>query len=89
MKQLYSNKIKIKKITNKLIGREIRFVVTGGWEGELDEGGQKVRTSSCKINKYRDVMYNIINKITPLYVTYESCLRVNPKSAHFKEKTFF
>ena len=38
----------------KLIEKEIRFVVTrcvGYGEGELDEGGQKVQTSSFKINK--------------------------------------
>ena len=31
--------------------------------GELDEGGQKVQTSSCKINKYQgyNVQHNIIN----------------------------
>ena len=35
--------------------KEIRFVVTKGMglgEGELEEGGQKVQTSSYKINKY-------------------------------------
>ena len=41
----------------KLIEKEIRFVVTrggggGGGEQELDEGGQKVPTSSYKINEY-------------------------------------
>ena len=34
----------------------------GGIEGELDEGSQKVQTSSHKINT-RDVMYNTINII--------------------------
>ena len=40
---------------NKLIEKEIIFVVTRGGdcgEGELEEGGQKVQTSSYKINKY-------------------------------------
>ena len=40
--------------TNKLT-EEIRFVVTRGrgWgKAKLDEGGQKVQTSSYKINKY-------------------------------------
>ena len=35
--------------------KEIRFVINKGkrWgEGELDEGRQKVQTSSYKINKY-------------------------------------
>ena len=41
----------------KLIEKEIRFVVTrggggGGGEQELDEGGQKVPTSSYKIDEY-------------------------------------
>ena len=28
--------------------------ISGGWgDGELDEGGQKAQTSSCKINKYQ------------------------------------
>ena len=40
---------------NKLIGKKIRFVVSRDerWvEGELDEGRQKVQTSSYKINEY-------------------------------------
>ena len=35
--------------------KKITFVVTRGrgwWEGELDEGRQKVQTSSYKINKH-------------------------------------
>ena len=35
--------------------KEIRFAVLRGraWgEGKLDESGQEVETSSCKINKY-------------------------------------
>ena len=35
--------------------------VRSGERGELDEGGQKVQTSSYKINlSTRDVMYNIM-----------------------------
>ena len=44
-----------KQQTNKLIEKEVGFVVTksGGWEmGDLDEGSQKVQTPSYKINKY-------------------------------------
>ena len=40
---------------NKLMEKEIRFAVLRGraWgEGKLDESGQEVETSSCKINKY-------------------------------------
>lgn len=32
-------------------------------EGELDEAGQKVQTFSCRINKYWDIMDNVINVI--------------------------
>lgn len=48
--QLYFNKQR-----NKLTEKEVRSVVTSGQgqrDGELDEGGQKVQTSSYKINKY-------------------------------------
>ena len=51
-KKLLYKKIKEKKKKKK---KEIRFVVirSGGWkEGELDEGGQRVQTYSCRINKY-------------------------------------
>ena len=43
-----------------------------GYGGKLDESGQKLQTSSYKIN---DVMYNmiLINKLTLLYIIYESC----------------
>ena len=39
---------------NQLIEKEMRFVAIrgGGGGGELDEGSQKVQTSSYKINKY-------------------------------------
>ena len=43
-----------RKIT-KFIEKEIRLVFTkvGMWEeGEMEEGGQKLQTSSYKINKY-------------------------------------
>ena len=49
--QLYFNKQR-----NKLTEKEVRSVVTSGQgqrDGELDEGGQKVQTSSYKINKYQ------------------------------------
>ena len=42
-------------LKNKLIEKEIKLVATRGrgWrDGELNEGGQKVQTSSYKINKY-------------------------------------
>ena len=40
---------------NKLIEKEVRFVVTRGGEwrkGVLNEGSQKAQPFSCKINKY-------------------------------------
>ena len=44
---------KTNKQTNKLIEKEIIFVVTRGvGVGELDEDSQKVQISSNKINRY-------------------------------------
>jgi len=42
------------KQTNKVIGKEIRFVATRGKgkEGELHEGSQNVQTSNYKTHKY-------------------------------------
>ena len=57
--------------------------------GRLDEGGQKVQTSSYKMNKYRDAMYNMINIIKTAVCCIWKLLRVNPKSSHYKEKIFF
>ena len=42
-------------------------------KSELDEGSQKVQTNSYKINKYWDVMYNMINIINITVCCYESC----------------
>ena len=43
--------IKLQKQTKSdLIEKEIRFTVTRGGDGELDEGGQKTEISSYKIN---------------------------------------
>ena len=53
--QLYFNKQR-----NKRTGKEVRSVVTRGRgqrDGELDEGGQKVQTSSYEINKFQG--YNV------------------------------
>ena len=62
------------KKANKLIEKEITFVVTrSGGEGELDEGSQKVQTSGCKQISTRNVMYNMISIIKLLCVVYESC----------------
>ena len=43
--------IKLQKQTKSdLIEKEIRFMVTSGGEGKLEEGGQKTEISSYKIN---------------------------------------
>ena len=34
--------------------------------GEFGEGGQKVQTSSCEINKYEDVMYNMMSIVNTI-----------------------
>lgn len=36
--------------------------------GKLDEEGQNVQTSSCKINKSSDVMYSMVTLVTLLYI---------------------
>ena len=44
------------KQTNKLVEKEISFVIVrggGGGEGGMDEGGQEIQTSSYKVNKYK------------------------------------
>ena len=59
---------------NKLIEKEITFVVTRGkgqGEGELDEGSQRVQSSSSK-TRIGNVMQNMINMLM-LYITHESC----------------
>ena len=79
------------KRTNKLIEKEIRFVVIrgGGCEvGELDEGGQKVQTSRYKVNKCWDVIYIMINIINYLVCYMKIVKRVNRKSSYYKEKYF-
>ena len=57
----HKNKTEAKQKTTRLIEKEIRLVVTRGGglgERELEEGVQKVQTSSYKVNKYRDVIHN-------------------------------
>lgn len=49
------SKIKTKKLPTKLLVREIRHVITRGWEwlkGELENRSQKVQTFNYKISKY-------------------------------------
>ena len=50
----------IKKNKNaKLVEKEIRYVITRGKLGSgLEEGGQKVQTSSYKMNKYQGYMHD-------------------------------
>ena len=78
--------------TKNLVEKKIRLVVSrdgGLGEGELDESGQKVQTSSCKINKYQGC------KVQRDQYNEHSCMlylkvvkRVNPKGSHHKESTF-
>ena len=52
---LFIGQLYFKKQANRLIEKEIRFVVTRGgvWgKEELDEGSQEVQTSSYKITKH-------------------------------------
>ena len=51
----------------------------------MDEGGQKVRTSSY----IRDVVENMINIINMAVIYIKVVKRVNPESSHHKEKNFF
>lgn len=74
------------KYKNKLMEKEIRFMVTRcrGWgEGESETGGQKVQTPDCKTVRSRDGMYDMM--------TTEGTLLddVHPKSSHHKERFFF
>ena len=39
----------------------------------MGEGGQKVHTSSCKINKFWNVMYYMVTIAKKLYCISESC----------------
>ena len=45
---------------------ENRLVVARGrgWRvGKMDEAGEKVQTSNCKINKFWDIRYGIMTKV--------------------------
>ena len=53
----------------------------GREEGDLEEGGQKIQTCICKMNKYQGCPVH--------HDAYENIKRVNPKSAHYNENTFF
>ena len=94
VKSLYCVVVKSRSVVgqlyfkNKHIVKEIRFVVTRGgeWEeGEWNEGGQKVQTSSCKIST-RDVMCNMINITNTAVCHVWKLSRINPKSSHYKKK---
>ena len=51
----------LNKAKTKLTAKEIRFVISGMGDGEeeLVKSGQKVHTSSYKINNITDVIYNM------------------------------
>lgn len=82
----------LQKQANNLREEEIRFVVTRGrgWgERRLDEGGQKVQTSSCKINPKECLVQH--DKYHPhgCALSMKMIKRVNPKSAHHSKRIFF
>ena len=80
-------KVNITSKTNKLVGQEMRFVVTRGrrWEeAELDEGCQRYKLPVISTS---DVICTVIDIINT--VLYREVLRVNPKSSHHKEKILF
>ena len=54
---VYCKSIILQKQANKLIEKEIRFVVTRGEGKKLEEDNQKAQTPSCKISKSQG--YNI------------------------------
>ena len=55
--------------------------------GEIRKGGQKVQTSSYKINT-RDVTYNMKAIVNPA-MRYRKGKTVNPMRSHHKKKMFF
>lgn len=57
-------------------------------EGELEEGGQKVHTSSLRQISTGDVMYSRVTTANTA-VCYGKLLRVNPKISPHKERLFF
>ena len=57
-------------------------------EWELDGGREKVHSSSYKLNKYKDVMYNLINIINTAVCYVRKLLRVNPKSSSHGKDVF-
>ena len=78
---------------NKLIEKEIRFVVARGkaWgDWELDEGGQNVQTSSYQINRNQGCIIQHDEQNEHGCVFYMKVVkRVNPESSHHKENNFF
>ena len=64
-KNAFSVVVQLYSKTNKVIVKDIRFVVTISWvwgKRELDEGISKVQNSRYKINGTRDIMYSMTNK---------------------------
>ena len=89
--QSYLKKKKPNKQIDKLLEKEIRFVITrgsGGWKQELDEGDQKIQTSNYKIN-IRVVIYNMINRINTAVCYIGKLLRINPESSSQGKKILY
>ena len=58
-----------------------------GRKGKLDEGGQKVQTSSYKLSTM-DIMYKVINMMSTVHHI-KVTKRINYKSFYNKEFFFF
>lgn len=82
--------------TNKLLEKEITFVVGGrnggrwskgrGRNGQMGESGQKKQTSSYKVSTW-DRICNIMTIANiAVWCIWMLLMRVNPKSSNHKEK---
>lgn len=57
--------------------------------GELEEGGQKVQSSSYKLKSPEDVVFTRITVDTALWYNMKVVKRVIPNSSHREKKHFF
>lgn len=58
------------------------------WQGELDEGGQEVQTSSSEISTYQGNAQHDAPDNTAVRIS-ETVGGVKPKGSHQKKKIFF
>lgn len=56
--------------------------------GEMGEGGQRVRTSSYKINKFWDIMYSMVTVVNDTVLYVWKLLGVDLKSSYHKKIKF-